>query len=219
MTPRKANTPVLKREQIVAAALALVDREGLDALSMRKLAAELGVGPMSLYYHVLDKSALQDLLIEAVFAEVHLPEELDPDPERRVMALGHILRDALLAHPHAVPLVLSRSLRTPGQLRPIEDLLGVLFALGLNATDAMVAVENIGQYVFATTLAYTKHLAEADGVTEPPQQDAEGGITPETFPNLVRAMQEADYVGWDGMFDEGLRALVRGLVLGKMPAT
>ena len=72
MAPRKANTPTLTREQIVTAAMELVDRDGLQALSMRKLAAELGVGTMSLYYHVPDKSALYDLILDAGLREVDL---------------------------------------------------------------------------------------------------------------------------------------------------
>lgn len=218
MTPRKANAPALTREQIVAAALKLVDESGLEALTMRRLAAEFGVRPMALYYHVPDKSALHDLIIEAVFADVVLPPDLDPDPERRVIELGNILRDALLAHPHAVPLVMSRSLRTPGQLRPVEELLGVFFGLGLGATDAMVAVEVIGQYVFGTTLAYTNRLADSETATEPPSDETDG-VTPEAFPNLVRAMREAEHVGWDGMFEQGLRALVRELVIDRMPSS
>lgn len=89
-SPRKANTPVLTRAQIVAAAIALVDRDCLTAISMRRLAAELGVEPMSLYYHVPDRAALDDLIFDAVLGEVAFSGD-DPglDVEERLTRLGH----------------------------------------------------------------------------------------------------------------------------------
>ena len=113
MSPRKANTPTLTREQIVVAAIRIVDREGLDALSMRKLAAELSVGPMSLYYHVADKTSLYDLILDAVMSEVDLSVD-DPEaaPRERVARLARAFRAALLAHPHATILASGRSMST-----------------------------------------------------------------------------------------------------------
>jgi AcrR family transcriptional regulator len=100
MSPRRANTPPLTRAQIVAAAVSLVDREGLAALSMRRLAGELGVGPMTLYYHVPDRAGLEDLIFDAVMAEVDFTgDDPAPDPEERAVRLGRALRSALLAHP------------------------------------------------------------------------------------------------------------------------
>ncbi|MEZ5097169.1 MAG: TetR/AcrR family transcriptional regulator [Nocardioides sp.] len=222
MSPRKANTPVLTRDQIVAAAIALVDRDGLAALTMRRLAGELGVGPMSLYYHVPDRGALEDLIFDAVLSEVDFSGD-DPalDAEERGVRLGHALRAALLAHPHTVPITLSRSARTPGQLRPVETMLGILYDLGLTPTDAIAAVDVVGQYVFGTTLAYVNHLAQEDQATQAPEPGGDSGLAPEDFPHLSRALQEAAYLGWDEMFDRGLRALVRGLVVARLadPAT
>ena len=227
MSPRKPNTPVLTRAEIVAAAIALVDRDGLAALSMRKLAAELGVGPMTLYYHVPDKSALHDLIFDAVMGEVDFSAD-DPGlgVEERVVRLGHALRAALLAHPHTVPITLSRSARTPGQLRPVETMLGVLYDIGLDSTDAITAVDVVGQYVFGTTLAYVNAQA-ADGPpaaipetgdgppADIPETGGDSGLPEEEFPNLSRTIREARYLGWDEMFARGLRALVRGLVVEK----
>ncbi len=216
MSPRKPNTPVLTRVQIVAAAIALVDRDGLVALSMRRLATELGVGPMSLYYHVPDKSALEDLIFDAVMGEVDFSGD-DPTlgVEERAVRLGYALRSALLAHPNTVPITLSRSARTPGQLRPVEVMLGILYDMGLGPTDAIAAVDNIGQYVFGTTLAYVNRLAQEGQSAQVPETGEESGIPPEEFPNLARAMRESEYLGWDRMFDRGLRALVRGLIVDR----
>jgi TetR/AcrR family tetracycline transcriptional repressor len=217
VSPRKANTPVLTREQIVAAAITLVDRDGLAALTMRRLAGELGVGPMSLYYHVPDRAALEDLIFDAVLGEVDFSGD-DPtlDPEERVVRMGHALRAALLAHPHTVPITLSRSARTPGQLRPVDVMLGILDDLGLAPTDAIAVVDVVGQYVFGTTLAYVNQLDRETGPPEAPETGGDSGITPEDFPHLTRAVLEAESLGWDEMFDRGLRALARGLVVDKV---
>ncbi len=171
---------------------------------------------MSLYYHVPDKSALYDLILDTVLAPSdHFADDPTATPEERVVAIAYALREALLAHPHAVPLALSRSLRTPGQLRPVEMMLGVLFDIGLEPTDAITAVDVIGQYVFGTTLAYANHIAESELNAGTGETDF-SAITPDEFPNMVRLSQEAEYVGWDGEFDRGLRALVKGLVVDKM---
>ncbi len=217
MSPRKANTPVLTRAQIVAAAIALVDRDGLDALSMRRLANELGVGPMTLYYHVPDRAALENLIFEAVMGEVDFTGD-DPalDAQERAVRLGYALRAALLAHPNTVPITLSRSARTPGQLQPVDAMLGILYDIGLHPTDAIAAVDIIGQHVFGTTLAYVNHLAQQNPPPDVPETGSDTGITPDEFPHLTRAIHESEYLGWDEMFDRGLRALVRGLITDKL---
>jgi AcrR family transcriptional regulator len=208
----------MTREQIIAAAVDLVDRDGLAALSMRKLAAELGVSPMSLYYHVPDRGALDDLIFDAVMAEVDFSGD-DPalDVEERAVRLGYALRSALLAHPNTVPITLRRSARTPAQLGPVEAMLGILYEMGLDPTDAIAAVEVVGQYVFGTTLAYVNSLAQENPPPEVPETGEEIGISPEDFPNLARAIGESEYLGWDRMFDRGLRALVRGMIVDKVP--
>ncbi|WP_084125933.1 TetR/AcrR family transcriptional regulator [Demequina sp. NBRC 110054] len=217
MTPRKPNTPVLTRERIVDAAISLVDRDGLASLSMRGVARDLGVGPMTLYYHVPDKAALEDLIFDAVMGEVDLSGD-DPelDLEERAVRMGRALRSALLRHPHAVPLTLNRSARTPGQLRPVDDMLSLLYRMGLAPTDAIAAVDVIGQYTFGTTLAYVNHLAQEERGPDVPETGGDTGIVPEDFPHLARAIGEAEYLGWEEMYDRGLRALVRGLIVAKV---
>ena len=73
MTPRKKDVEPLARERIVDAAMGIIDAEGLDALSMRRLGAELGVNPMAAYHYMPNKAALYDLVLEAVMAGVDRP--------------------------------------------------------------------------------------------------------------------------------------------------
>lgn len=212
MTARKANTPTLTREQIVSAAMALVDREGLAALSMRKLAAELGVGTMSLYYHVPDKSALYDLILDAGLSEVDLTEDDPSQPvEARVRSVAHAVRAALLNHPEAAVLATSRSLRTSTQLRTVEKLLQILSEAGLSARDAMQAVNVIGQYAVGITAMYASRLGDSQYRDEHDGEFAE--LSPEEFPHLFKAMEHAEEFGdWDADFEAGLLALIKGLV-------
>ena len=213
MTPRRANTPTLTREQIVSAAIAIVDRDGLEALSMRKLAAELGVGTMTLYHHVPDKSALYDLILDDVLSAVDLSDDDPSQPvEARMRRVAYALRRALLAHPGAAIIAASRSMRTPAQLRPVEAMLQVLAEAGVPEVDAMQAVNAIGQYAVGVTTMYANHLGDVEYHDDTRESDF-GGITPEEFPNIALALSHPDHFGsWDSDFEAGLSALIKGLV-------
>jgi hypothetical protein len=116
-----------------------------------------------------------------------------------------------------VPVTLSRSVRTPGQLRPVEAMLGILYDMGLHPARAIAAVDVIGQYVFGTTLACVNYLAQQAPQPDVPETGGDSGISPEEFPNLARAIAQSQHLGWDEMYDRGLRALARGLIADKLP--
>lgn len=216
MAPRKANTPTLTRSQIVTAAMSIVDRDGLDALSMRRLATDLGVGTMSLYYHVPDKSALYDLILDAGMSEVDLSADDPGAPvETRVLGVAHAMRDALLNHPRAAIIAMSRSMRTPAQLRPVEKLLQILLDAGMSPAQAMQTVNVIGQYAVGVTTMYANHTDDTEFRDEREGDYTE--LTPEDFPAMFQAMQHADEFGdWDADFEAGLAALIKGLVTDRI---
>src|SRR5665647_171029 len=110
MAPRRKDVEPLARERIVYAAVKIIDGEGLDALSMRRLGAELGVNPMAAYYHVPNKAALYDLVLEAVMAGVDT-SGIDPAApvEEQLKQAARAYRSAILAHPRAIPVLASRS--------------------------------------------------------------------------------------------------------------
>ena len=211
-TQAKEPRTQLTRERIVSAALALVDREGLSALSMRRLGAELGVDPMAIYYYVPNKEALLDAIVEAVMAEIDLRiDDKSASPEDRIMCAARAYRDVMLAHANALPAVLSRGPRTPGAMRPVELLIGILRDAGLSPTRAMA-----GMNAIAATVRGTVGMI-ADDTGEPPTQaelDAMAADFPvEEFPCLREAAAcGPDFMGAD--FDFGIRALARGLVDG-----
>ncbi|MEV6494598.1 TetR/AcrR family transcriptional regulator C-terminal domain-containing protein [Actinoplanes sp. NPDC051633] len=119
----------LSREGIVAAAIALADGEGLDVLSMRRLAQQLDVDAMSIYYHLHDKGALLDAMADAVVAEIEQDPAATVSGEPWTAALRSLImaaRRAMLRHRWAATLLAGRRSPTPASLRHIERALSVL---------------------------------------------------------------------------------------------
>jgi AcrR family transcriptional regulator len=200
----------LKREKIVSTALALVDRDGLNALSMRKLGAELGVDPMAVYYHIPNKQALLDAIVEAVMAGIDLSVDHPEDPaEERILCAAHAYLDAMLVHANALPIVLSRGPATLAALRPVELLIGVLRDAGLPPAEAFAGMNTIAAAVRGVAGMVA---AGPDKRPSPEQLEAMAhSVTPDEFPRLLEAMPFAvDFS--DRGFDFGIRALARGLL-------
>ncbi|WP_441246588.1 TetR/AcrR family transcriptional regulator C-terminal domain-containing protein [Kitasatospora sp. McL0602] len=141
----------LSRSQVLDAALALTDREGLRALSMRRLGAELGVEAMTLYHYVPNKDALLDGLVERALTPAAAPS---PGPwHDGLRAYAHSLRAALLRHPGILPLVLSRPAATPATLDAVEHHLGILTAAGFPLGRALDALNTLTLLVIGHTTA------------------------------------------------------------------
>ena len=212
-TEKKGRGTSLTRQRIVTAALEIVDREGLAALSMRRLGSELGVDPMAAYYHIPNKDALLDAIVEAVMAEIDLSkDELSAPPEDRIMYAARSYRDVMLAHSNALPIVLSRGPSTPEAMRPVELLLGILRDAGLTPAQAMAGMNAIASGV----RGYVGMVA--NGAAEPPTPEVweafEERFSSEEFPHLREAALCApDFLGAD--FEFGIRALARGLLASR----
>jgi AcrR family transcriptional regulator len=132
----------ITREVVLATALELIDRDGIDGLSMRRLARVLDRDPMILYRRAPSKAALLDGVAETVLAQLQV-DASDPDwaAQLRVVARGY--RALALAHPNVVPLLVTRplatplGLRPPGTLRPLEAILALLTRAGFSGPDAL----------------------------------------------------------------------------------
>ena len=130
------------REVVLAAALEIVDRDGADGLTMRRLARALNRDPMILYRHARNKAALLDGVAETVLAQLKV-DAADPDWPAQLRAVARNYRALALAHPHAVPLIVTRPLATPlglrplGTLRPLEDVLTLLTRAGFSGSEAL----------------------------------------------------------------------------------
>jgi TetR/AcrR family transcriptional regulator, tetracycline repressor protein len=211
MTPRNKNVEPLDRERIVEAAMAIIDDEGLEALSMRRLGAALGVNPMAAYYHVPNKAALYDLVLEAIMANVDTSAvETEGPLTERLKQAARAYRAAILAHPRAIPVLASRSLRTAAALRPVEPILGILFEAGLTATETVTAIDSFAQYILGVCVGYYHQTVDHE---TNPQREFEQ-LDPHEFPNVNRMLAEGRYAGAEAEFEFGLDAFVRGLLSG-----
>jgi AcrR family transcriptional regulator len=141
----------LTRERVLAAAVALADRGGIESLSMRKLAQELGVEAMSLYHHVANKDDILDGLVDVVFGEIDLPTGEDgwkAAMRRRAISA----REALRRHPWATGLMESRPTPGAANLRHHDAVLGVLRGAGFSVELAAHAYSLLDSYIYGFAL-------------------------------------------------------------------
>ena len=150
--PRRPGRPArLSRAQILEAALELADRDGLEAVTMQRIAKAIGAEPMSLYRHVRNKEDLLDGLVDLVFAEIELPSPKDPwkvAMRRRAVSV----REALGRHPWAIGLMESRTHPGPATLAYHDALLANLFAAGFTSTTGTRVTNIVDSYVYGFAL-------------------------------------------------------------------
>ena len=171
----------LSKERVLRAALSLADRGGLDSLSMRNLAGELGAGAMSLYHHVPNKEELLDGMIDIVFSEIELPTtDVDWRTALRRRALS--TREVLNRHRWAVGLMEGRATPGPASLRLHDAVLGCLREAGFSIELTIQAYSVQDAYIYGFALQ-EKHL---------PFDDAEGGA----------ALAEAQFQEYDALEQE-----------------
>ena len=194
----------LTDDQLVAAALAVVDRDGLSALTMRAVAKELGVATMGLYRYVADRQALETLVVEHVFRSVDLvlPET---GWQERLQVLLDRLRVAVARHPGIVPLVLRHRQAAPGSLRLIETMLAVLTDGGFGGAERVLAQRTLISYMLGCL--QIEHYAALSG----PGTIALSELSPHDYPLLARTAADARRVPPDEEFRRGLEIVVRGL--------
>src|SRR5256714_6916916 len=139
MAPRStaAQAP-LSSERIARAALELSDREGIEGLSMRRVAQKLGVTPMALYFHFRNKDELIDAVVDLGAREMTLPSERGPW-KRQLRLLMEQIRRSVERHPGALRMRLARPLMSPGVLRGPELGLRILLRAGFSPSDAVGA--------------------------------------------------------------------------------
>ncbi len=143
----------LTRERILSAALAIVDEEGLEAVSMRRVGEALGVEAMSLYNHVANKAAIFDGIFELVLAELPPPKRATTWPSA-LRDRARAFRAVLRRHPNALPIVATRPPVTPASFVQVEHVLGILRDAGFSAEDALAALHVLFTFVVGHTTAY-----------------------------------------------------------------
>ncbi|MFI1722655.1 TetR/AcrR family transcriptional regulator [Streptomyces sp. NPDC020489] len=208
--PEPPTRPVpLDRERIVAAAVALADEGGLEAVSLRKVAARLDAGPMRLYGYISTKDELFDLMVDAVQAEI-VPEEQPADWRKALRELAHRTRAAALRHPWLADLLGGRPALGPNGLAVAEATLSALDGLA-DIDTVMRAVETVSAYVTGAIRREIANLRaeQATGLSKHDWQRANGPhvtrmLATGRFPALSKAVHDGADVDAETTFTTGL---------------
>jgi AcrR family transcriptional regulator len=201
----------LTRQRVLEAALQLIDRDGLEGFSMRKLGAMLGVEAMSLYNHIESKGALFDGVIEVLVLQAAYPEMPNATPYDELWAYTHALRDVLRAHPQALPLVATNPFRTPPALAVLDRLLATVYRANVKGVQAIYALQSIAGFMIGQTLLDVGRTPVAG--FEP---GAAGPVVwqrfpAERYPALHAALPDIAQWSPDQEFDFGLQALFQSI--------
>jgi AcrR family transcriptional regulator len=219
--PRKQRAPrerSLTREAIATAALEIVDSEGLDAMTMRRVAEKLGTGAASLYAHVASKEDLLELVVDRVIGEVEIPPEADPEHWQRDLKQGlRDIRAAIAGHRDIARAIFARIPFGENALGGAEWMIRTLRAGGLPDQVIAYACDLLPLYV--TAVAYEEGLYASENVTPEVMlefnvrmREFYASVPPERFPNVVALAANLTAGGTgDERFEFGLDVLVRGL--------
>jgi AcrR family transcriptional regulator len=165
-------TNKIDRKYVVAAALDIIDRTGLDSLSIRSLAASIDRDPMTVYHYLPTKQALLDAVADAVLAPLVTVDPTNPDWQFELRSFARHYRELALAHPHTVPLLVTRPLSTPlglgthTSLLPLESMLALMTAAGFTAP------EPLSSYRLLMSFLRGHLLSEIQEQTERPDESA-----------------------------------------------
>jgi AcrR family transcriptional regulator len=212
----------ITREVVLAAALDIVDRDGAEALSMRRLAQALDRDPMILYRHAANKAAVLDGIAETVLAQLKV-DPADPDWQAQLRAVARRYRALALAHPHVVPLLVTRPLATPlalrprGTLRPLEDILALLTRVGFSGPHALHIYRALFGFLHGHVLNELQELVDNPDETDDLLRLGLHRLPLAEFP-LLRSLAPA-LAAYDGAaeLERGLDILLTGLAATLTP--
>ncbi|MFI6339068.1 TetR/AcrR family transcriptional regulator [Streptomyces sp. NPDC050535] len=203
-------------DAIIGAAFGLVESEGYEALTMRRLATALETGPSSLYAHVVNKEDLDELLIGRLCAEIDLPE---PDPaawRQQIVSICTQLRDQYLRYPGISRAAFAAAPSNLDTLRVAEGMLGVLLAGGIAPQAAAWAVDSLSLYVSAYSLEVSlanRRLSRSDDnwVVSRDELLRRFAALPDTFPQTKRYAAELTAGTVPDRFDFTIGLMIDGL--------
>jgi AcrR family transcriptional regulator len=194
----------LTRPGIAAAALAVIDRDGLEALTMRAVATELGMATMSLYRYVADRGELEALVVDHVLAGLDLSVPAGDWPDQIAELLERVRR-VVRAHRDVVPLLVRHRHASPAALRWIEAMLTVLDAAGFTGRRRVLAQRTLVSFLLGVL------QNEYYGPLSGPGTAAMAGLSTSDFPLLAETAAEARRLPAEEEFHQGLRIVLCGL--------
>jgi TetR/AcrR family transcriptional regulator, tetracycline repressor protein len=207
--------PQLTRERVVAEALTVIAKEGVQALTMRSLAARLGVVPGALYHHVRNKEQLQDLVLDGVLAEVDYGVDPSQPWTERIKLLAHRLREVLEDHPGVAGILKTRDPLGPHSLALAEAFLGPLQAAGFADRQAGLAFFLLVDYTigFAVSSPRTSVNEQRvrDAAIRTQLHEFFRSLPPDRFPALVTLGEHVWVDNREERFTAGLDVLADGL--------
>jgi TetR/AcrR family transcriptional regulator, tetracycline repressor protein len=170
---------------VLDAALAIVDEQGLEALTMRRLGAALGVDPMTIYHHVPDKSALFDGLVELVYDEIELPAPTG-EWQDDLRAIARSGRATFLSHPHVATLLGTRPPVTEAAFDLVEAITAIVLGAGLGEQRAADAFDCIGRLIIGHVLAEAGRPPGGDVAGgEEEHRETQRSLPADRYPGLV----------------------------------
>jgi AcrR family transcriptional regulator len=216
---RSGDREPLTRAQIVDAAIRLIDADGLDGLSMRKLAQELGAGATTLYWHVRDKDQLIDLVMDQIAGEVEVADDPGLPWRERTTRMAWGFRAALRQHRNLAVLFGARMNMGPNMLLAIERLLAIMREAGFAGTTLTLAFSAVLNYALGTGVLEGRGISGPGTEGKSPEEIQAlfagmiSSLPPAAYPNLVRLIPDSnvDEISEDAQFDWGLQRLLDGL--------
>jgi TetR/AcrR family transcriptional regulator, tetracycline repressor protein len=223
MTPRAgtATRERLSRDTIVAGALELADREGLDAVTIRRLATDNGVTPMALYWHFTDKDAVLDGIAEHIYASVRVPEPSGAPWADELRAVLDAMLAAIRPHPLVADLLAPRVMSSEAALVLAERVIGLLRRGGFSASEAAQTGSLLlcSIVVLVTSEPGSKNIADEN--LEAHLRAKRAGLDaldPKRFPHLLESAEFfVDCTDETGYYELGMDFLVKGTI-GILPA-
>jgi len=218
--PDAAPRTPLTRQRVLRAAVALADRGGVGALSMRKLAQELGVEAMSLYHHVANKDDILDGIVDVVFGEIELPTG-EAGWEAAMRRRSVSAREALRRHPWATGLMESRRTPGPANIRHHDAVLGVLRNAGFPVELAAHAYSLLDSYIYGFALQEASLPFHTPEETAEVAQEIMSVFPADDYPHLAEiATEHVLQPGYDygDEFLYGLDLILDGLARARAAA-
>lgn len=213
--PQRTGRPArISRTEIVAAANAVIDAEGVERLTMRRLATDLGCTPMALYHHVRDKEDLLRLLLDDYADRVAWPD-LPDDPRERVRVAARAMHDVLAARPWIVDVLAADDLFGVSALWVSESIIDGFAACGLPLERAVAAYRTIWYYTAGDLIVRARSARRAAEDRPTFRARVFADLDAETFPRLAALGPDYLTLATRNTYTLGLDALIEGLLAGR----
>lgn len=200
----------LSRAAIVRKAMEVLDQHGLPKLSMRKLAAELGAAPMSLYWHVPTKDALMELCLDEVYGEFELPDP-EADWETALRDAMRAFRALALKHPWWVKTIGEYNSIGPNAVAFTDAMFGPLLRAGLSRPAAAQSISTVSSYVVGYVIAEVNFIARGGMDSPPPDLAKIADMYRDEHPDYVKMLDEQEIWSLESQFEFGLDCVVDGI--------